>query len=126
MTFLPKLQRPKQEAGANLVCCNVSWTLSLVFMRSGHQRKMVSMADEQRNWKKGWVQAEKMIELGITLPVATVLGWLIGEALDKKFHTSWIAIVGLMLGVAAGLVRFIQRALAISAEDSKGNDQHGK
>jgi len=84
------------------------------------------MADEQRNWKKGWVQAEKMIELGITLPVATVLGWLIGEALDKKFHTSWIAIVGLMLGVAAGLVRFIQRALAISAEDSKGNDQHGK
>ena len=83
---------------------------------------MVAMADKQRDWKKGWVQAEKMIELGITLPVATVLGWLIGEALDRKFHTSWIAIVGLMLGVAAGLTRFIQRALAISEEDSKEND----
>lgn len=83
---------------------------------------MISMPDKQRDWKKGWVQAEKMIELGITLPVATVLGWLIGEALDRKFHTSWIAIVGLMLGVAAGLTRFIQRALAISAEDSKEND----
>ena len=55
---------------------------------------MISMGDNQRDWKKGWVQAEKMIELGITLPVATVLGWLIGEALDRKFHTSWIAIVG--------------------------------
>ena len=84
--------------------------------------KIVLMADEQRDWKKGWVQAEKMIELGITLPVATVLGWLIGDALDKKFHTSWIAIVGLMIGVAAGLARFIQRALAIGAEDSKPHD----
>ena len=79
------------------------------------------MSDKQ-DWKSGWVQAEKMIELGITLPVATVLGWLIGEALDKKFHTSWISIVGLMLGVAAGLIRLIQRALAISREDSKEND----
>ncbi|HKD13547.1 MAG TPA: AtpZ/AtpI family protein [Candidatus Angelobacter sp.] len=88
--------------------------------------KMISMADKQRDWKKGWVQAEKMIELGITLPVATVLGWLIGDFLDKKFHTSWIAIVGLMIGVAAGLIRFIQRALVISAEDSKQDDEHGK
>ena len=79
------------------------------------------MSDKQ-DWKSGWVQAEKMIELGITLPVATVLGWLIGEALDKKFHTSWISIVGLMLGVAAGLIRLIQRALAISREDGKEND----
>ena len=80
------------------------------------------MSDDQRDWKKGWVQAEKMIELGITLPVATVLGWLIGDALDKKFHTSWIAIVGLIIGVAAGLTRLIQRAAQIGSEDSKKSD----
>lgn len=80
------------------------------------------MSDDQRDWKKGWVQAEKMIELGITLPVATVLGWLIGDALDKKFHTSWIAIVGLIIGVAAGLTRLIQRAAQIGNEDSKKSD----
>lgn len=79
------------------------------------------MADK-RDWKKGWVQAEKMIELGITLPIATVLGWLIGDALDKKFHTSWIAFLGLMLGVIAGLTRLIQRAVKIGAEDNKPND----
>jgi F0F1-type ATP synthase assembly protein I len=62
-----------------------------------------------------------MIELGITLPIATVLGWLIGDALDKKFHTSWIGIVGLVLGVVAGLTRLIQRATAIGAEDSGGS-----
>lgn len=84
------------------------------------------MSDEQRDWKKGWVQAEKMIELGITLPVATVLGWLIGDALDKKFHTSWIAIVGLIIGVAAGLTRLIQRAGQIGAEDSKQDDSNRK
>ena len=79
------------------------------------------MADK-RDWKKGWVQAEKMIELGITLPIATVLGWLIGEALDKKFHTSWIGFVGLMLGVIAGLTLLIQVSLKIGAEDNKPND----
>jgi F0F1-type ATP synthase assembly protein I len=78
---------------------------------------------EKQDWKKGWVQAEKLIELGITLPVATVLGWLIGDALDKKFHTSWIGFVGLTLGVVAGLTRLIQVALRIGAEDTKPHDR---
>ena len=77
---------------------------------------------DKRDWKKGWVQAEKMIELGITLPIATVLGWLIGEELDKKFHTSWLALVGLLLGVIAGLTRLIQVSMKIGAEDSKRDD----
>jgi F0F1-type ATP synthase assembly protein I len=83
------------------------------------------MADQPRDWKKGWVQAEKMIELGITLPIATVLGWLIGDALDRKFHTSWMGIVGLVLGVAAGLTRLVQRSIAIGAEDisETGNEK---
>ena len=82
------------------------------------------MAEQPRDWKKSWVQAEKMIELGITLPIATVLGWLIGDALDKKFHTSWIGIVGLVVGVAAGLSRLVQRAMAIGAEDSGGSGEN--
>lgn len=82
------------------------------------------MADQPRDWKKSWVQAEKMIELGITLPVATVLGWLIGDALDKKFHTSWIGIVGLVVGVVAGLIRLIQRAMEIGAEDSGSSGEN--
>jgi F0F1-type ATP synthase assembly protein I len=82
------------------------------------------MADQPRNWKKSWVQAEKMIELGITLPIASVLGWLVGDALDKKFHTSWIGIVGLVVGVAAGLTRLIQRATAIGAEDSDSSGEN--
>jgi F0F1-type ATP synthase assembly protein I len=82
------------------------------------------MADQPRDWKKSWVQAEKMIELGITLPIATVLGWLIGDALDKKFHTSWMGIVGLIIGVAAGLTRLVQRAMAIGAEDSGSSGEN--
>lgn len=77
---------------------------------------------DKKDWKKGWVQAEKMIELGITLPIATVVGWLLGDLLDKKFHTSWIAIVGLFLGAIAGLVRLIQASMKIGAEDTKQDD----
>jgi F0F1-type ATP synthase assembly protein I len=84
------------------------------------------MADGQRGWKKSWVQAEKMIELGLTLPIATVLGWLIGNALDKKLHTSWIGIVGLLLGAVAGLTRFIQGAMAIGGEDADKDERSSK
>jgi F0F1-type ATP synthase assembly protein I len=46
------------------------------------------------------------------LPSATVAGWLLGSALDHWLQTSWISIVGLFLGTAAGLlevIRTIQR-----------------
>ncbi len=87
---------------------------------------MISMANKQRDWKRGWIQAEKMIELGLTLPIATVLCWLIGNALDKKFHTSWMGLVGLIVGVAAGLTRLVQRAQTIGAESDKQDEGEDK
>jgi F0F1-type ATP synthase assembly protein I len=90
------------------------------------ERHNGAMADGQRGWKKSWVQAEKMIELGLTLPIATVLGWLIGNALDKKLHTTWIGIVGLLFGAAAGLTRFIRGAMAIGGEDANKDDGSSK
>lgn len=83
---------------------------------------MISMAEKQRDWKKSWIQAERMIELGLTLPIASVLCWLIGHALDKKFHTSWIGIVGLIIGVVAGMTRLVQKAQAIGSEDTEQDD----
>ena len=93
------------------------WIATLVPVRHNG-----SMSDEQRGWKRGWVQAERMLMLGLALPIATILGWLIGSALDKKFHTSWVGITGLLLGAAAGLTRFVQGAMKIGAEDA---DQDG-
>ena len=41
---------------------------------------------------------------------ATVIGWLIGSALDRWLHTTWLYIVGLVLGIVAGFVELIRIA----------------
>jgi F0F1-type ATP synthase assembly protein I len=45
------------------------------------------------------------------LPAGTVVGWLIGSALDHWLHTSWIGVIGLLLGSAAGMIQLIRTVL---------------
>jgi F0F1-type ATP synthase assembly protein I len=54
-------------------------------------------------------------QLAMLLPAATVVGWLIGVALDHWLHTAWLYILGLVLGIAAGFVELIRTAV----KDSK-------
>ncbi len=56
------------------------------------------------------VKAESMIQLAIMLPAACFIGWLIGIALDKHFHTSWMEIAGVLLGAVAGFVQIVRTA----------------
>jgi F0F1-type ATP synthase assembly protein I len=51
------------------------------------------------------------------LPLATFVGYAIGYLLDKAFHTHWIYIVGLILGIAAGFVQLIRYLMRDSADD---------
>jgi F0F1-type ATP synthase assembly protein I len=80
------------------------------------------MTDEQKNGgerdslAKNVVSTEKYIQLGITLPAATFLGWLFGSMLDRWLGTHWIYIVGLLIGIAAGFVQFIRVALSAEAK----------
>ena len=60
--------------------------------------------------KKDWVQIADYAQLAIVFPAATVIGWLIGAALDRWLHTRWISIAGLLLGIAAGFVELIRTA----------------
>ena len=73
--------------------------------------------DKDRNLKKQWVGAEKYIQLGITLPAATFIGWAIGAALDHWLHTHWISIVGLLLGIAAGFVQLMRIGMSAGTKD---------
>jgi F0F1-type ATP synthase assembly protein I len=69
------------------------------------------MADDRENGeKKNWVKLANYAQLAILFPAATVVGWLIGAALDRWLHTTWISIVGLILGIVAGFVEFIRTA----------------
>ncbi|HXB21474.1 MAG TPA: AtpZ/AtpI family protein [Candidatus Solibacter sp.] len=74
------------------------------------------MPDEQ-DPKKQWVDVEKYVQLGMTLPAATFIGWALGTLIDHWLHTHWIYIVGLLLGIVAGFVQFIRVALSAESKD---------
>ncbi|HVJ07038.1 MAG TPA: AtpZ/AtpI family protein [Acidisarcina sp.] len=60
---------------------------------------------------KTLVQAEKMMQIAIMLPAAVFIGYILGYWLDKMLHQTWISIVGLLLGGAAGLTSVIRMVL---------------
>jgi len=64
-----------------------------------------------------WVQVGKYSQLAFVLPAATVVGWLIGSALDHWLHKTWISMVGLVVGTISGFVELIRTVLR--ASDSK-------
>ena len=73
----------------------------------------LSPADEQTSDKKKnpWVQVARYSQLALMLPAGTVAGWLLGSAADRWFHTSWMSVVGLLVGTAAGLIELIRTVL---------------
>lgn len=59
---------------------------------------------------KDYAKAESMIQIAIILPAACVIGWFLGGLMDKWLHTSWISIVGILVGAVAGFVQVIRVA----------------
>jgi F0F1-type ATP synthase assembly protein I len=55
-------------------------------------------------------------QLALILPAATFVGWLIGAALDKWLHTTWLYLLGLILGIVAGFVELIRTVISNSGE----------
>ena len=63
-----------------------------------------------------WVQIARYSHLAFALPGATIVGWLLGAALDAWLKTTWINTVGLILGIVAGFVELIRGALRLKDE----------
>ncbi len=61
--------------------------------------------------KKFYVQLAEYSQLAFILPACTVVGWLIGVALDRWLHMTWLYLVGLLLGIAAGFVELVRTAM---------------
>jgi F0F1-type ATP synthase assembly protein I len=76
---------------------------------------MASDSKQGPEKKNPWVQMANYAQLAIIFPAATVIGWLIGLALDHWLHTTWLYIVGLLLGIAAGFVELIRTAMKDSS-----------
>jgi F0F1-type ATP synthase assembly protein I len=58
-----------------------------------------------------WVQVSRYSQLALILPAALVVGWLIGVALDRWLHTTWLYLAGILLGIAAGFIELIRTVL---------------
>ena len=74
--------------------------------------------DDPPEKKSMLVQLANYSQLASTLPAATVAGWLIGLALDHWLHTTWLYLVGLILGIVAGFVELIR---TVTSSDSKNS-----
>jgi F0F1-type ATP synthase assembly protein I len=62
--------------------------------------------------KSPWVQLANYSQLAFIFPAATVVGWLIGLALDRWLHTTWLYLAGLILGIIAGFVELIRTVIS--------------
>jgi F0F1-type ATP synthase assembly protein I len=65
--------------------------------------------------KNSVVQLARYSQLAFVLPAATLVGWLIGAALDRWLHTGWLYLAGLLAGIVAGFVELIRTVT--SSED---------
>jgi F0F1-type ATP synthase assembly protein I len=69
---------------------------------------MPSSDDDSSNKKSIWIQMANYSQIAFIFPAATVVGWLVGVGLDHWLHTTWLYLVGLILGIVAGFVELIR------------------
>lgn len=50
----------------------------------------------------------KYLNLGLMIPIATFVGFMLGYGMDKLFHTEWIRFVMLILGTVAGFIELVR------------------
>jgi F0F1-type ATP synthase assembly protein I len=69
---------------------------------------MASNPEDRDRKKNPWVQFGRYSQIAFMLPAGTVAGYLLGALLDRWLHTTWISVVGLLLGTVAGLIELIR------------------
>jgi F0F1-type ATP synthase assembly protein I len=72
--------------------------------------------DDRAGKKSFFVTLARYSQLAFVLPACTVVGWLIGVALDHWLHKDWIYLVGLIAGIAAGFVELLR---TVTSSESK-------
>jgi F0F1-type ATP synthase assembly protein I len=63
--------------------------------------------NSERSWM---IQLGRYSQIGFALPAATGIGWLLGTLLDRFLGTSWLYLVGLLCGIAAGFIELLRVA----------------
>jgi F0F1-type ATP synthase assembly protein I len=51
-----------------------------------------------------WAQVGRYSGIAFELPISGAVGWVIGALLDKLFHTHFLYVVFIVVGVVSGLI----------------------
>ena len=63
------------------------------------------------------VMVAEYTALAFLLPAATLVGYFIGYLLDRAFHTHFLYMVFLILGIAAGFVQLLRQIARDTRDD---------
>ena len=75
--------------------------------------------DAAETARKFW-RAASLASIGIEMGVAVVLGWWIGQLLDRKLGTEpWLMIVFVLFGVGAAFKAIVREARRIQTESKE-------
>jgi F0F1-type ATP synthase assembly protein I len=74
-------------------------------------------SDRDKQERSFWLAVARYSQIAVTLPAAVVAGWLLGGYLDRRLHTTWLALAGLIAGIIAGFVELIRTALKPDPSD---------
>lgn len=58
-----------------------------------------------------WVLVARYMQLAFVVPISSVVGYAIGYYLDKLLRTTYLRVVFLLLGIAAGFIELIREVL---------------
>ncbi len=66
------------------------------------------MTAEKRNRKNSWQRALQISHIAFLIPAGIFVGYALGYYLDKVFETTFIRIIGLLVGIVAGFIEMIR------------------
>lgn len=75
---------------------------------------MILVPRKEKNWV---AMIGEYTSLGFLLPVSTLVGYVIGYLLDKLFHTHFLYIPFLILGIVSGFVQLIRQLQRDTRDD---------
>jgi F0F1-type ATP synthase assembly protein I len=57
---------------------------------------------------KSLIWLSKYLSLALTLPASVVAGYIFGALADRWLHISFLRVLGILLGMAAGLIQIVR------------------